>query len=292
MELVQVTTADGLRLDGILRETSVGPSTAAAASRAAIDVWLMLHGTGSNFYSSRLLNALEPRCARSAAVLRVNTRGHDLVTPGGTAARRWLGAAFERVDEAPLDLAAWVAFCHERGFTRIGLLGHSLGAVKAIYWLSQLAGAQTQVPVAALVAASPPRLSYSHYAGSERGDEFLATFGLAQAYVEAGRPDELMLVKFPLPYWVSAAGYVDRYGSHERYNVLNSIEHVAVPMLVTYGSRELQTDVAFRGMPEAIDILPSRAPRQVAVIAGGDHSYSTVELSLAERIELWLSRLP
>jgi alpha-beta hydrolase superfamily lysophospholipase len=285
VELVQATTADGLRLDGILRE---------AASRdaaATVDIWLMLHGTGSNFYSSKLLSALEPRCARSAAVLRVNTRGHDLVTPGGTAARRWLGAAFERVDEAPLDLAAWVEFCQERGYQRIGLLGHSLGAVKAIYWLAQLADAQATAPVRALVAASPPRLSYSHYASSERGDEFLGIFGLAQAYVEAGRPDELMLVKFPLPYWVSAAGYVDRYGSHERYNVLMSIERVPVPLLVTYGSRELQTDVAFRGMPEEIEKLASRAPRQVAVIAGGDHSYSTVELSLAERIELWLSRL-
>ncbi len=281
MELVQVTTADGLRLDGLLRDAaSVDPA-------AAIDVWLMLHGTGSNFYSSRLLAALEPRCARSAAVLRVNTRGHDLVTPGGTPGKRWSGAAFERVDEAPLDLAAWVEFCQQRGYRRVGLLGHSLGAVKAIYWLSQLDPA----PVIVLVAVSPPRLSYAHYAASERADEFLGTFEQAQSHVDAGRPDELMLVKFPLPYWVSAAGYIDRYGPGERYNVLRSIQHLPVPLLVSYGSRELQTDVAFRGMPEEIEKLPSKAPRQIAVIAGGDHSYSTVELSLAERIELWLSRL-
>ena len=287
MELVQVTTADGLRLDGCLRPALAPHDSDPVDGNGPVDAWILLHGTGSNFYSSRLLAALEPRCARAAAVLRVNTRGHDLVAAGGTAAKRWLGAAFERVDEAPLDLAAWVDFCRQRGYQRIGLLGHSLGAVKAIYWLSESPAA----PVAALVAASPPRLSYAHYAQSERSEEFLSTFGRAQAHVAAGRPDELLLVKFPLPYWVSTAAYVDRYGPGETYNVLRRIERVPVPTLITYGSRELQTDVAFRGMPEELEKLPVAAPRQVAVIAGGDHSYSTVELALADRIELWLARL-
>ncbi len=224
-------------------------------------------------------------------MLRVNTRGHDLVTAAGALGMRWQGAAFERVDQSPLDLAAWIEFLHARGYARIGLLGHSLGAVKAIYWLAQPGTAPTAiVSIAALVAVSPPRLSYSHYAASERAEVFLATFAKAQTLVDAGQGDSLMLVNFPLPYWVSAAAYVDRYGPGESYNVLRLIEQVPVPLLVTYGSRELQTDVAFRGMPEEIEKLPSKAPRKVAVIAGGDHSYCSVEVSLAERIELWLAR--
>jgi pimeloyl-ACP methyl ester carboxylesterase len=285
VELIQVITADGVRLDGALRK----PTTTEPG--APIDAWLLIHGTGSNFYSSKLLSALEPRLAQSAAVLRVNTRGHDLVATGAAAGRRWQGAAFERVDEAPLDLAAWVEWLQARGYLRIGLLGHSLGAVKAIYWLAASDVAPTAAgAICALVAASPPRLSYAHYAASERAAEFLTTFQQAQALVQAGQHDELLLVRFPLPYWVSAAAYVDRYGPHERYNVLGSIERVGVPLLVSYGSRELQTDVAFRGMPEAIELLGGRERRQVAVIAGGDHSYSTVELTLADRVDLWLRR--
>jgi pimeloyl-ACP methyl ester carboxylesterase len=282
VELVQVSTTDGVRLDGAL-----SPSQG-TTEPSLVDAWILIHGTGSNFYGSKLLATIEQRLCRSAAVLRINTRGHDLVAGGGSAPPgRWLGAAFERIDEGPLDLAAWVALLELRGFRRIGLVGHSLGAVKAIYWLA----AHPPAPIAALVAASPPRLSYSHYAASERGAQFLATMAEAQAHVEASQPDELLLVKFPLTYLVSAAAYVDRYGSHERYNVLRSIGRVEVPLLVTYGSRELQADVAFRGMPDEIDKLPPAAPRQVAVIAGGDHSYSTVESALADRIELWLARL-
>ena len=53
-------------------------------------------------------------------MLCANTRGHDLVSTG-PAVRPW--AAFERVDEAPLDLAAWIDFLKAGGFARIGLVG-------------------------------------------------------------------------------------------------------------------------------------------------------------------------
>src|SRR4051812_20844740 len=96
LELVQVTTADGLRLDGLL-DTPARPSDAPSAP--TVDAWLLLHGTGSNFYSGGLLGSLATRLVAAGAVaLRVNTRGHDQVsaayTPRGP---RWIGAAFERV---------------------------------------------------------------------------------------------------------------------------------------------------------------------------------------------------
>ncbi len=124
-----------------------------------VDAWLCLHGTGSNFYAASTLAGLAPKLlAGGAAVLRGNTRGHDLVSTGPTAAGRGLqGAAFERVDDAPLDLAAWIELLASRGYQRIGILGHSLGAVKAIFTLAQPEHPQ----VAALVAVSPPHLSYA-----------------------------------------------------------------------------------------------------------------------------------
>ena len=63
-----------------------------------------------------------------------------------------------------------------------------------------------------------------------------------------------MLVSFPLPYYVTAAGYVDRYGPEERYNVLGHLAAMRQPTLVTFGSAEL-ANAAFAGLPEAIDAL-------------------------------------
>ena len=198
------------------------------------------------------------------------------------------GAAFERVDESPLDLAAWLNFLEQRGFTRIGLLGHSLGAVKAIFTLS----AEPPRCVTALVAVSPPRLSYSYFRETPRAGGFLQTFAAAEELVRAGRGEELLLVKFPLTYYVSAAGYVDRYGPEERYNVLKLLDRVSCPTLVTYGSSEVQGDFAFRGMPEAVESLATpENSLQVAMIAGADHLYTGCHDVLAGRIASWLGRL-
>ncbi len=283
--LLEVTTPDGLRLHGALQlPTDDGPKH---APNGVVDAWLCIHGTGSNFYSASTLAGLAAKLASGgAAVLRANTRGHDLVSTGPSAGGRALqGAAFERVDRAPLDLAAWIDLLKARGYRRIGLLGHSLGAVKCIF---TLAGDQPP-DVARLVAISPPRLSYSYFRETHRGDEFRQTFATAQQCVADGRGEELLLVRFPLPYYVSAAGYVDRYGPEERYNVLRLLDRVRCPTLVTYGSSELQADVAFHGMSEAVAELATEANRlQVAVIAGADHIYTGLHDALAARIASWL----
>src|SRR5262245_14751704 len=148
VDLIHVTTADGVRLHGALELPPEG------VSPTSVDIWLCLHGTGSNFYAGAMLGGLTPKLlAAGTAVLRANTRAHDLVcTWPSSAGHALLGAAFERVSEATLDIAAWLKLLHERGFQRIGLLGHSLGAIKAIYALA----ADNAPQVAALVAASPP----------------------------------------------------------------------------------------------------------------------------------------
>jgi pimeloyl-ACP methyl ester carboxylesterase len=284
VDLVQVTTSDGMRLHGALEVPA--ESTAPAPT---VDVWLCIHGTGSNFYSASTLAGLAPKLiAEGAAVLRANTRGHDIVCTGPSVfGRGWQGAAFERVDASPLDLQAWIEFLKQRGYQRIGLLGHSMGAIKAIF---TMANAPAE-PVAALVAVSPPRLSHAYFCTTRRADAFRETFAAAQELVRTGRGDELMYITFPLPIYVSAAGYLDRYGPDEKYNVLVHLERVACPTLVTFGSAEVQQNEAFRGMPEAVEAARRPANSlQVAVVAGADHIYTGCHDTLAALIVKWARR--
>ena len=290
VDLVQVETRDAMRLHGALELPAQGALGSASASAGPVDAWLCIHGTGSNFYSASTLAGLTGTLlAAGAAVLRANTRGHDLVSTGPSAGGRWVqGAAFERVDESPLDLRAWVDFLTARGFRRIGLLGHSLGAIKSIFTLA----GDDPPQVAALVAISPPRLSYAWFCASARAEGFRQTFALAQKLVSVGREDELLLVEFPLKYYVSAGGFVDRYGPEERYDVLKLLDRVRVPTLVTYGSSEVQGSLAFRGMPEDVEKTATTANLlQVAVIAGADHIYTGCHDALSRRILRWLGRM-
>ena len=221
VDLVQVTTRDGVRLDGMYQAP---PQPAGAAC-------CLVHGTGGSFYSSTLFDALAERLlALGSPVLRVNTRGHDLMSTAVTAkGGRRLGAAYEVMDECRHDLAAWVDWLKQRAGPGVTLIGHSSGAVKALYALAH----EPQLDVAAVIAISPPRLSYSWFCTSPEGPQFLETYALAERYVEQGQPGALLDVKLPLPFVVTAAGYVEKYGPEERYNFLRFIAGVRCPALVT-----------------------------------------------------------
>src|SRR5262245_11698641 len=130
VELVRTVTRDGLRLDGALAPC---PHTSSDFSRSSATAAILLHGVASNFYTSSTFEPLLPKLhALEWNTLSVNTRGHDSVfgTSMGNVRRR-LGAAYEIVDECRLDVAAWIDFLKSRGFQKLILIGHSLGAVKA-----------------------------------------------------------------------------------------------------------------------------------------------------------------
>jgi pimeloyl-ACP methyl ester carboxylesterase len=283
-ELIHVNASDGLRLDGALYAPS---STQTPA--VGVDAFLLLHGTGGNFYSSSLFGSVIPRCLQwGAAVLAVNTRGHDLAYAATTAAgRRMFGAAYELVAECRLDLAAWLALLAQRRYKRVAMVGHSLGAVKAVYSLAQ----ESPPIVDCLIAISPPRLSHSHFLRSSQAELFQSELAVAQAHVAEGCGETTMAVRFPLPYLVTAAGYVDKYGPAERYNILNHAERLTVPALFTFGSIEARQNPAFAGSPEALEEVAHVKPNlQVAVITGADHFYTGVQDDLLSRIEFWLRR--
>lgn len=285
-EIVEVTTRDGIRLHGALHSPA-GP----VEESVALDATLVLHGAGGNFYSSTLFAGLLPTWARlGLAVLVVNTRGHDSVSTAATnSGPRMLGAAFEIVDECRHDLAAWIDWLSSRGYRRVCVAGHSLGAVKAIYSLAH----ETLAEVRAVVAISPPRLSYGRFAAGSEAEQFLSEFAEAERHVAAGNGDKLMSVRFPIPYLVTAAGYIDKYGRDERYNLLKHVPQVSRSMLFTFGTIELRRGSAFQGLPEDLQALAERgAELKVAVVAGADHFYTAARSELAGQIASWLRSLP
>ena len=281
VELVRVTTRDGVRLDGALRAATL------ERSELAVDAILCLHGTGGNFYGSTLFDAIAQRVgAQGVTTLRVNTRGHDgistAVTPHGG---RRLGAAFEAVDDCRRDLSAWIGLLRDRGYDRIGLVGHSLGAVKSVY-----ASAHDPKPaVERLVAISPPRLCYSWFLEGSGAEQFAGTYELARRRVDDGDSESLIDVTFPLPMIISAAGYLEKYGPDERFDVLRYVSRVACPMLFTFGSLELSRHVAFGGLPERLaDLHSASGAPTVEVIPDADHFYTGAHDALCDRLIAWL----
>lgn len=297
VELVRAVAEDGVTLDGALAEpawslvnSTTTPSSGGlppAAPAVAFDGVVMVHGVGGSFYTSPLLRGLAERyVAAGVPTLRVNTRGHDSMFLAGTKAGvRRQGAMFEIVDECRWDLATWLDWAARRGWRRIVLWGHSLGAIKSVY--SQAREPHPQV--AAIVALSPPRLSAAAYnaAGSL---PYRASLAAARREVEAGRPEAIIDSTFPYPMPISAGAYLDKYGG-ETYSIEPLAHLLQAPTLFLYGERELADgNVAFAGLDQT---LPQRArPDQrldTAVIAGADHMYAGRFEPAFERQLTWLA---
>ena len=279
VDLVRVTTPDGCLLDGALQRPENDVVRA-----VELDGVCLIHGTGSNFYQSTLMEFFaENLLAQGVAVLRANTRGHDgvstLVTAkGGTR----LGAAYERVDDCRHDLRGWVDFMRAKVGPTIGLLGHSLGAVKCLY----AAAHDPDLAPAAVIAVSPPRLSFAAFAESERGPEFLEAISAAQTLAEQGRGEVLMEATIPLPMLIAAGGYLEKYGPDERYQIVPLVKRLETPTLFLFGEKEVRDNVAFQRLPEELGELG----REVVVIEGGDHFYTGVRGPAWNAIHRWLRR--
>src|SRR5262245_17757674 len=286
VELVRTVTRDGLRLDGALSAPADLKALTGKAPTASAAI--LVHGVASNFYTSSTIEPLIPKLqALGLAVLSVNTRGHDSVFSAslGTVRRRF-GAAYEIVDDCRQDIGAWIEFLKGRGYQRIALIGHSLGALKAVYFQAH----EKSPDVAAVIAISAPRLSYSTFMNAVESGAFWDSIHMAQELVNAGKSEELFTSKFPVPMLATAAAYVDKYGPGERYNILKFAAEIPCPALFTYGSKELESGgIPFAGMPDALASLSDSNRRTVEIIDGADHVYSGVGQQLADQISAWIT---
>ncbi len=283
VELVETTTRDGLVLHGACA------APAPRASRALpLDAVLLLHGVGSNFYSSGLLRELSQSFVdQGLTTLRANTRGHDFVSLTRTAAGpQRTGAAYEQVSQCHLDIQAWVDWLAAHGAQQVALVGHSLGGVKALY----TAAHHPFAALAAVVAISPPRLSYSQFLAGTRATLFERTMQRAQRHLDEGHAETLIRVKYPFPLLITAASFVDKYGPAERYNFLRFAHALACPALFTFGQQELDSgSAAFHGLPEAVGNLSSAGGTlQSVTIAAANHLYDGRCQPLAQAIMQWL----
>ena len=279
-ELVTCQTDDLIRLHGFFLP-------AKSAAKCQLDGVLITHAIAGNYYNSRFLNRLALACHDlGLPVLMANNRGHDVVnyvSAAGT--RRTLGAANEIVAECTLDIAAWCNLLAGRGLNRLLLVGHSLGAIKALY-------SQAHRPVnnvTGMVCFSASRLSYRDFFESENREHFLSLLEKAKSLCEDGNQRELMNVDFPFPILISAATYVDKYGESDRYNWLNFVDRVEVPTLLAFGQKELVDNAAFQGIVEQFKKLNlSDELFNVEVVENANHYYSGCQQVAADAMADWM----
>jgi len=265
--LVETQTSDGLRLDGVL---------VAPLERQPRRLIVWIHGFGANFYFAPYLRLAEALAAQGQSLLIGNTRGHDfgtLLEPAGRAPY-FGGAAWERLEEADNDLAAWIDIAASQGFVGVVLAGHSVGAVKVTAYQAQ----QPDARVRGLVLASPPlRPNWDTRAHP-------AALALAQQMVADGQAATL----FAGPWGpVSSQTYLsldhvgfDQFG---RRTDTPNLAQIRCPVLAVIGTEEQHV-----ATPDDLAIVHRHAPHaSTRVIDGADHFYTVHEQDVAAVLADW-----
>ena len=277
-ELMHTVSSDGIRLDGAYFK-----ALAPAPSNAPVDAWLLIHGSGGRFAQPILLHFAQKLQEHGYPCLSINTAGHDSVWVGESGPQ---GNAFEIIDRCRNDIRAAIDWLDERGHSRIGLLGRSLGAVKVAYY----AALEPDPRVTAVVSASPVRLSHAYFMECDQAEEFQNTYEAFQKLIDEGKPHELVHVRFPINNIFSAATYVDMFSPDERYNIARLAERITVPLMSLSGEREIHPRLTGFAR-EIVDAAVNSPSAHWAEVDKADHTHAGRFEEAAEFIIEWLTSL-
>jgi pimeloyl-ACP methyl ester carboxylesterase len=265
-ELVQVTTADGVRLDGALWKPPAG---------SGVKVGLLLvHGYAGNFYTGwpRLAEAL---AQQGHLTLALNMRDHDL-TPQTS--------LFE---DNRLDIEAGVKLLSDRGTSHFILVGQSLGTNRILFYQ-----AETQDPhVRGLVLMAGPGNLLEWNIRIFGPGRALSVLAEAQRWIREGRGADLMLVDLgPLGKALYSANHVvSLRGPDTRSDPFQNIARIRVPILILHGTADRLADPA---VAEGLKAAAAASPgAELHMIPGGGHALTERVDDLLPVLRPWLEAL-
>ena len=265
-------TPDSVDLDGLLfRPTEIRNSESAI---------LMVHGVGWNFYRGLMKKMAERLANRGFTTLSMNTRGHDWLARGGSG-RDFVGAAFETIEESIFDLDGFIDYLEAKGFTRLALIGHSLGAVKVLKYQAE----HQRPSVKTVVSVSSPDLSPGNLLGKA---ELSLDYEAAEQLMKNGESESLIRGNFAsdMDVYFSAQTIVNKYGPEGRGDARKFISRINVPTLITTGSEEKKISEYGKQLAE----LARSTVLTRTEIEGADHFYKGKEDQLELILYDWLRR--
>ena len=264
IEMVQLQTADGINLTGILRRPHTVQNNVGV---------VMIHGYSGNFYSGIMAFLPETLADFGFATLALNMRDHDR------------GPKKNRFEDNRYDITVAVDEMARLGYNPIFLFGHSMGTNRVLYYLA---------------ATGDPRIKGMLLTGPP-GNLFewnISVFGLkvatkvlrqAQDLVAGSKGDEWMLINLgPLGKALYTANHVvSLRGPKTVSDPYKNIARIFKPVLIVHGlaDRLANPDVADR-------LLESATPgRHVTVvkIPGANHRFSGHQQDLVNVVNKWLT---
>jgi pimeloyl-ACP methyl ester carboxylesterase len=281
-QLVYVRSADDVVDGGVLFTSTGSPSKPLAI------IWV--HGWGANFYTPSYVGIGRALAERGFPTISVNTRMHDIgnVEKYTLLGKRVRGGGYWGItSEDERDIAAWIDYAQQLGYSRVVLVGHSAGWASVAHYQADSQDRR----VAGVVFASPG----VGYSPQPDDPQLLAQ---AKKLVDEGAGDDLIrLPNRAYPSFVSAATQLDVANTPRQYKDFfgtqtpdAAITRVTCPVLAFYGSKDDiggENDLAL--LTSSVRRLAHGPDRvDTAMIARGNHEYVGEETQVAQVITRWI----
>ncbi len=286
-EIVEFFASDGVSLDGVLR-------TKEKNNEALL---IQVHGMTANCLGSR--NAIIAKEVARFGIdsLSFNNRGSDIVRfikfKDGT--KKLAGTAFEDISDSYFDICGAIEFALSRGYTRVYLQGHSLGATKVVYAYNRMLKENKKLSkhVKAIILMSLVDVVnlVKHMAKGY--------IPYAEAALKKGH-DTFLFYKEEFISPMSPATFL-RYAKHgkdinfaqfgkehDEFEVLNSFK---IPLFFRWGNNN---EIALMDIPKQVEFVKKKIHNphlDAKYIDGANHSYVGKEAELARDIASFLAKV-
>ncbi|HLZ31434.1 MAG TPA: hypothetical protein VKV73_29300 [Chloroflexota bacterium] len=276
-ELAYTTTDDGLLLEGVVVRPRGG------VVQPLSFVWI--HGNAARFYDYAYVAICRALAGAGYLCVSGNTRGHDIAAFVWRGAdgrpRAWRGpqdmpvgggGAWERLEDAPLDVGAWVQLAANVAGGSVVVCGHSSGAQRVVLYQAERQDAR----VKGLALASADLQGFMPPGELEA----------AQRLVAEGRGLEVVPAQPFAPFYrQSAASIVSRAAVVKRL-ASAGIGAIRCPVLAVAGDGEPG------GPPDLTARTFTGAARvDSRTIVNADHFYSGCESQVAAVLVEWAATL-
>ncbi len=283
-EIVYTGSEDGFLLEGLLIRPT-GDDTSPICV-----VWI--HGNAGRFYDYPYVMIGRELAASGYTFISANTRGHDISaflwraaegrpTPWNTPMDMPIGAGsgWDRLDEAPRDLAAWVSMVVDLGSEGVVLAGHSSGAQRVVLYQAE----RQDERVVGVVLASPDL----------RGFMPPGELEVAQHMVAEGRGMDVLPAQPFAPWYRQSAQSVTSRAAMlphllDSSDGVPTIAAIRVPFLACFGARERGAEDILATITQQVH---ASAQVETHLIEDADHIYSGHETEVAAVIARWMPRL-
>jgi pimeloyl-ACP methyl ester carboxylesterase len=213
----------------------------------------------------------------------------EFIKKGGTGLN--LGSYYERIEESHLDISAFVEILIKEGYQKIGLIGHSLGTIKAVRYLFE---GEHKDKISRLILLAPfDKNAFLERNAPGKWQEQLAQ---AEAKIADGKAEEIVPIpefeEYPITYrtfvsWYNQTDLSRIWDFYQKDYDFPILKQINIPVKVIIGSEDV-----FIAYPEfgvstesAMDTIKKHIKDcETVVIKSSGHTYLGFEDQVADEV--------